>query len=759
MAERDFVAAALDLADRARPRRVLCHGPRGAGRSWWLDAAVTAAQAGGCVVARAAGAPARRDLALGGLAALLAPLADVVDGLGDDGLLLRQALDGRGTADATAVKLATLRAVAAAADRRPLCLAVDDIDQLDSSSRDVLDAVLDRCTADPIVLLATAVAPSAFPADAAVRLEPLGEHEIAAVLARRGVAAAPAARCAVAASGNPGVAVAMADALSEAQRAGEEPVPDLPRLGGPLAAELQARMRSLGEPCCRALVVAAAAADGDLGAVGGALAHLGEPGVEALEPAEEAGVVELVGRRVVFPDPFTRHAAYHLLAPASRRAAHRALAAQFSEPHEAPARVWHLVGAVAGPSDSVAEALELVAADALRRGATATAASTYERAVELAASTEVRERALAAAVGAALETGDLTRAERLIAGRSARSAELRAAFAETAELRTGRSTGGDDLGDGAGAQRLADRRSAWMAAAAGDHRAVLALLGERPRHAADAVPAAVALRHAGRTREARDLLASVEVDRSATGSFLHRWWAVAHADLEVLAGRSPDEALLAVPATMPDWLRADAAAVAARARLATDLSISLVTVPAAFAAGDAEPLASVRAGLGSAIAAGDAVALDAVIALAESHRLPVEVGEARLWQAELRRAAGDPSAGEGAGLAQATLHRCSVRGWDARLAAVARAADGPAPVADPALAALSKAERRVADAVAEGMTNREAAAALFLSVKTVDFHLQQIYRKLAVRSRTELAVRLAGGGPRVGVGLDRGRGA
>ena len=46
--------------------------------------------------------------------------------------------------------------------------------------------------------------------------------------------------------------------------------------------------------------------------------------------------------------------------------------------------------------------------------------------------------------------------------------------------------------------------------------------------------------------------------------------------------------------------------------------------------------------------------------------------------------------------------------------------------------------------VAAGHTNREVAAVLFLSVKTVDFHLQQIYRKLALRSRTELAVRFAG---------------
>ncbi len=69
---------------------------------------------------------------------------------------------------------------------------------------------------------------------------------------------------------------------------------------------------------------------------------------------------------------------------------------------------------------------------------------------------------------------------------------------------------------------------------------------------------------------------------------------------------------------------------------------------------------------------------------------------------------------------------------------------------DPAITGLSQSELRVAEAVAEGLTNREAAAKLFLSVKTVDFHLQQIYRKLAVRSRTELAVRMTVGTPTVG---------
>ena len=56
---------------------------------------------------------------------------------------------------------------------------------------------------------------------------------------------------------------------------------------------------------------------------------------------------------------------------------------------------------------------------------------------------------------------------------------------------------------------------------------------------------------------------------------------------------------------------------------------------------------------------------------------------------------------------------------------------------------LSAAERRVAALVVEGRTNREVAAALFLTERTVASHLTHVYAKLGVRSRTELARRLA----------------
>jgi DNA-binding NarL/FixJ family response regulator len=46
----------------------------------------------------------------------------------------------------------------------------------------------------------------------------------------------------------------------------------------------------------------------------------------------------------------------------------------------------------------------------------------------------------------------------------------------------------------------------------------------------------------------------------------------------------------------------------------------------------------------------------------------------------------------------------------------------------------------VAEQVAQGLTNREAAAHLYLSPHTIDYHLRQVFQKLDVRSRVELTL-------------------
>lgn len=64
------------------------------------------------------------------------------------------------------------------------------------------------------------------------------------------------------------------------------------------------------------------------------------------------------------------------------------------------------------------------------------------------------------------------------------------------------------------------------------------------------------------------------------------------------------------------------------------------------------------------------------------------------------------------------------------------------PVLAEALAALTAAAARVATLAAGGLTNREIAGQLTVTVKAVEWHLSRVYRKLGIRSRTGLATSL-----------------
>jgi DNA-binding NarL/FixJ family response regulator len=68
---------------------------------------------------------------------------------------------------------------------------------------------------------------------------------------------------------------------------------------------------------------------------------------------------------------------------------------------------------------------------------------------------------------------------------------------------------------------------------------------------------------------------------------------------------------------------------------------------------------------------------------------------------------------------------------------------------------LAPSELRVAELARSGATNREIAASLYLSVKTVEATLSRIYRKLEVRSRTELARTMADWRPAAGTAAGR----
>ncbi|MCH1867912.1 LuxR family transcriptional regulator [Nocardioides sp. CFH 31398] len=125
--------------------------------------------------------------------------------------------------------------------------------------------------------------------------------------------------------------------------------------------------------------------------------------------------------------------------------------------------------------------------------------------------------------------------------------------------------------------------------------------------------------------------------------------------------------------------------------------------------------------------------------------LGIDIGRAMLTRAHLERRRRRAAASREA-LVAAHAHFTGLRArpWVAQIEAEQQgsAGAGPAPGGDGALSALTDAERGVALAVASGATNRETAERLWLSVKTVEAALTRVYRKLGVRSRTELAALL-----------------
>lgn len=78
--------------------------------------------------------------------------------------------------------------------------------------------------------------------------------------------------------------------------------------------------------------------------------------------------------------------------------------------------------------------------------------------------------------------------------------------------------------------------------------------------------------------------------------------------------------------------------------------------------------------------------------------------------------------------------------WSALAAAELDRCGGRTRSAAPDVDPLTPQERQVARLVADGASNREVASRLFLSVRTVESHLSRIYRKVGLRSRTELTV-------------------
>jgi DNA-binding NarL/FixJ family response regulator len=101
--------------------------------------------------------------------------------------------------------------------------------------------------------------------------------------------------------------------------------------------------------------------------------------------------------------------------------------------------------------------------------------------------------------------------------------------------------------------------------------------------------------------------------------------------------------------------------------------------------------------------------------------------------------------------AHESFERLGASVWADRAAAELRATGETARKRDAVtLDDLTPQELQIARLVAEGGRNREIAGQLFLSPKTVEYHLRKVFQKLGIASRTELAHLVAGGRELVG---------
>jgi DNA-binding CsgD family transcriptional regulator len=399
-------------------------GPAGVGKSALLERFVDGLDA--LTVLRAAGVEAERDMPFAALDALLRPVLDrreALPAVQAEALERALALAPGEPPDQFAVGAATLSLLGAAAeDRGVLCL-VDDAHWVDPSSLRALAFAARRLGSESVGVI-VAARDEALPPELrgleqlrVAGLEDEHAHELLAALGGDRLPADVAAQLVAAADGNPLVLQELVERLDPAQLEGREALVGPPPPHARAEDLLGERLSALPEPARDALLVAATAGGGEIALVERALAAYVPPpasvavaptapgpgataahgalGIDALAPAEAAGLVELGSGRLEFRHPLVASVAYHLATPAARRAAHAAVAAVLDP--EDPRRPWHLAAAATGPDEEVAAALERLAGDARRRGGYPSAARAERRAADLTPENERRARRLLAA--------------------------------------------------------------------------------------------------------------------------------------------------------------------------------------------------------------------------------------------------------------------------------------------------------------------------------------------------------------------------
>jgi DNA-binding CsgD family transcriptional regulator len=429
---RDEELDALDqlLADVQRlPAALVLGGEIGIGKTTVWRAALTGPAAGRYRILATQAAAAESELAFTVLADLL---EDVIDELlgelsaperhGLEVALLRKE-PGPDWLHPRAIAGGLLSALRFLARERPLLIAIDDAQWVDSPSQRALEFAVRRLSAnDPIALLVTlrGLADEELPLGIGtihahnlkrLWLGPLSVGPLHALLhSHLGISfPRPVLRRLVQQSGgNPFFALELARALSR-RRAPVEPGDPLPvpRTLQHLVAD---RLALLSATTRQALLVAGLASEPTVALLTSAL---GDDAWIRLRPAAEAGAIELDGDRIRFAHPVVASVALTYADLGLRRAFHRRLAELVLDPID---RARHVAFGAAVPDAAVAATLDTAAAFALARGAPEVAGELSERAARLTPNgdDDYARRRKARAAEYYLDAGAMTQARDLL---------------------------------------------------------------------------------------------------------------------------------------------------------------------------------------------------------------------------------------------------------------------------------------------------------------------------------------------------------
>jgi DNA-binding CsgD family transcriptional regulator len=414
---------------------LVIRGEPGIGKSALLRFAV--ARAEGMTVLAATGIESESELAFAGLSELLSPILALRHQIPEPqaaGLAGALALGPPTAIDRLTISAATLSLLALAAEQQPVLAVVDDAHWLDVPSRDAILFAARRLQADRIAILLTARTGESIAFDAPgiteLILKGIDGESCRALLASN--AGAPIAELVVqqitlATAGNPLAIIEVVHELSAEQLAGREAIDEPLPTGPRIQRSFERRAAGLPAAAQLPLLIAAACQTNSASEVRRACQSVGAD-FDALQAAEQAGLISIDGRRVQFGHPLMRAAVYNRATAPERRVAHRALADAIPGEAGLIQRAWHVAAATVGENEEVAATLEQAGLDARRRSAHAAAVTAFERAARLTPDPETRARRFLEAGSDAHVAGQSSRAMALLdeAGGLARQRGLRA---------------------------------------------------------------------------------------------------------------------------------------------------------------------------------------------------------------------------------------------------------------------------------------------------------------------------------------------